>query len=373
MEIKGITVGDIHLGAEHSQRIYNELNEIFLNDLRENDYHYCILTGDLFDKKLSVNEYVTVLVVSFINDLMKIAADKHIKVRVIRGTKTHDLDQLNILSHYAGDPKYDFKIISTVQTEELFPDFHVLYIPEEYVENQFEYYKDYKTPNKYDMIFGHGTWSFQAFVDQKEKSDAAKILSAPILVEEEWLKTLKPGGKVIFGHIHERSVDKSGRIYYPGSFSAWEFGNRSLKGYAHVHTNNGRSEVSLINNMMCPQFFVCNIDAKEKSFDDIHSIIDAEINNPDDWYLFKIVDLNHDVQNLLRKAYSGRHVKFDFKMTQSLMSAIEADQKEFTDKYAYILKEKTSVEAMVKRFLHEERGIDLDIDFITKALSEVQK
>ena len=87
---------------------------------------------------------------------------------MIQGTKSHDLNQLQIFKHYEDDEDLDFRIIETVQDEEIL-GLKVLYVPEEYPENSDEYYSAYKQ-NKYNIMFAHTTFDFVAQPGQIEIS-----------------------------------------------------------------------------------------------------------------------------------------------------------------------------------------------------------
>ncbi len=63
---------------------------------------------------------------------------------------------LKWFSLLSNESKADISVIYKVSTEELFDNFNVLYLPEEYIDSYDDYYGEYFIPNKYDMIFGHG-------------------------------------------------------------------------------------------------------------------------------------------------------------------------------------------------------------------------
>ena len=51
----------------------------------------------------------------------------------------------------------DIKVIKYASDEELLPNLHILYLPEEHILDKNEYYKEYfKEDKKYDYVFGHG-------------------------------------------------------------------------------------------------------------------------------------------------------------------------------------------------------------------------
>ena len=168
MIIKGVSINDIHFGIRDSKRVYEEL-QIVKDFLNNNEVDMLTLNGDYFDCKLSVGDPATFYAVAFFDELIKIVREKKIIFRVLQGTKSHDLNQLQIFKHYEEDLSLDFRIIETAESEELFDgQFKVLYIPEEYPENCDEYYSEYKK-EKYNILFMHGTWDFVAMPGQIER------------------------------------------------------------------------------------------------------------------------------------------------------------------------------------------------------------
>ena len=373
VNIKGLVIGDIHFGIDESERLYEELNKLVIQDIRDNDYNYIILNGDTFDKKITLNEHAAVLAITFMSTMMEISAQKKTKVRILQGTKTHDLNQIQIFAHYSRDPKYNFDIITKVKEEELFDGFNVLYIPEESLENQFEYYKSYKTPERYDMIFGHGTWSFKAFSNQIEVSNDNKVSSSPVLIEDEWIPTLKKNGKIIFGHIHEKNIHSSQRIIYPGSFTTWTHGYGNLKGYVRVIHTEEETRVIFANNTLTPTYETVHINASDMTVDELLEIIESK-KTIADRISFKISNIEKEFSKVILRNYEKeKRLSFSFEISNTLLESqkMSEEMDEFVKKYSYILQNKISVEEMVQRFMKEDMNIDIQLDFIKECLKEV--
>ena len=154
----GMIVADLHIGAINPSIQYNEFKSIFLDRIEDIKPDYIIFLGDYFDHKASLNDELSYYSFYIFDELISRIKENNLstKIRFVYGTESHEWDQYNIIN-IANKRGLDVSIIHTVTEEELFPDFNILYIPEEHIYNKSEYYKDYlNNTKKYDYIFGHG-------------------------------------------------------------------------------------------------------------------------------------------------------------------------------------------------------------------------
>jgi DNA repair exonuclease SbcCD nuclease subunit len=194
-----ISISDIHFGDGDPVKLYEELDTEFFVYVKRiaKDLDLITMAGDLFHRKLSMNEISSKLVLKFVDKLLEICYENDIKLRFIKGTTTHDFNQLDNFKHH--ELNFDFRIINTVECEEIFPDVYALYIPEEYMENPEEYYSEYLPPAdgaKYDIIVGHGTFDFVAFENQQQESERP-IKNAPVFKYKDFDEYAY--GPVVFG------------------------------------------------------------------------------------------------------------------------------------------------------------------------------
>ena len=221
-DYKGVYIADIHFGSKlPSKTLYEHLEEKFISYLCENvkEIDYIVIAGDTLDSKVSLNGDDGKYAIMFFNFLDNFSYSEHIPVYVLKGTKTHDYNQLDSFFDKTLVNPY-FHIINTVTVEEILPNFNVLFLPEEYMEDQDAYYKEYKKKsNTYDMIIGHGTWDVFAFENQITESER-NIKGSPVFKYKEWENRVH--GNIIFGHINVHNVHK--KLIYPGSFYRWCFG-----------------------------------------------------------------------------------------------------------------------------------------------------
>lgn len=244
----GAIIADIHAGAFDGKILYDELMKGFIKYIKSiQPLDFVIIAGDLFDTKISLNSDHTKYIFSFLKSLMTICVEKNTKLRIIKGTESHDNQQLQVLNYLTGS-NCDIRIISHVESEQLFEDMKVLYIPEEYMKDKDEFYKDYMDDN-YDMIFGHGLVDEVAFCAKKQESEVT-MSKAPIFQTKKLLSICK--GPIFFGHIH-KPQNIQDRMFYVGSYSRWVFGEEEPKGFMSVvyTPETGAFETEFIKNKHC--------------------------------------------------------------------------------------------------------------------------
>lgn len=218
-----LVVGDIHFGYYPPELLYKEF-QLILHTIEDNAIDCVVIAGDYYDTKLSMASAHSVYSVKAFSDLIKSCEEKGIKVRQIKGTNSHDPEnQLKNLAQIANSSRCDYKLILTVDEEEIFPGMNVLYIPEEYMEDSKEYYKEYFN-KKYQLIFGHGMFEETNF-STKQHTGMKKY---PIFNSKEMEKICE--GPIVFGHIHTAQRIRD-RIQYTGSLVRSRFGEEEAKGF----------------------------------------------------------------------------------------------------------------------------------------------
>ena len=218
-----LVVGDIHFGYYPPELLYKEF-QLILHTIEDNAIDCVVIAGDYYDTKLSMASAHSVYSVKAFSDLIKSCEEKGIKVRQIKGTNSHDPEnQLKNLAQIANSSRCDYKLILTVDEEELFPGMNVLYIPEEYMEDSKEYYKEYFN-KKYQLVFGHGMFEETNF-STKQHTGMKKY---PIFNSKEMEEICE--GPIVFGHIHTAQRIRD-RIQYTGSLVRSRFGEEEAKGF----------------------------------------------------------------------------------------------------------------------------------------------
>jgi DNA repair exonuclease SbcCD nuclease subunit len=373
MNYKGLIISDIHIGSIKAKKLKEELYKGFIKYLQEKDnINYIVITGDLFDTKLSMNSEHAKLVFSFIRDLINICTERNIKLRIIKGTEYHDNNQLDLLLSIKHD-ECNMRIINTVTEEELFTGYNVLYIPEEYLTDKDEYYKEYFTkPNGYyNMIFGHGMINEVAFIASVQES-ALTMSRAPIFKSEDLLRI--SSGLCFFGHIHTHQVIKD-RIVYVGSYSRYSFGETEPKGF--ILTDG--IEFELIENKEADTYntHILNVynDFDKTNIDDINKMI--EDSSCDNLRLIFNIDESHEnskyISDILKDVFGKlKNVKIIIK--NNVINGLkkkESDEriKNLMIKYDFIFDKGMSMEEKLVKFIKLKYDVVISIDHIYEYLN----
>ena len=241
MKYRGLFLADIHIGAMNYEDTYDGIMYLksLLQDLtKDGRLDFIVIGGDFFHKQLYAND----LYIKYAQKLMLFFLASAKKIRVVYGTSSHDSKQYGIFDTMTTDfPEifdglsYDFKVIEEVSDEWLFEDMHVLYVPEEYLFDKDDHYKEaFKEVDVYDYIFGHGIIS-EAFPYIKPKKNDHERRHAPAFTAEELLEYCK--GDVLFGHYHIHSEYLGGSVSYVGSTFRWIYGEEEDKGCFYLEFN----------------------------------------------------------------------------------------------------------------------------------------
>jgi hypothetical protein len=235
-EIKIVHIADTHAGAFGHERFEAELDAAFFAWLEANDFDAVVHGGDLFDRRLDLNSGDAKAAIRTAFRIAQACQRRGVPFRILKGTLTHDYDQLaNLLPFETEFPC--FRVVQTTSAEELLPGFRVLYMPEVYPTDYADHYSQFLyAPAEegewgedvvYDAIFGHGQIDVAAgwgAVIEGERHYGG----TPTHEAERLLQHCR--GPVQFGHVHNRFRYKK-RLGYSGSFSRWCQGEEGKKGF----------------------------------------------------------------------------------------------------------------------------------------------
>ena len=252
MLYKLLVIGDIHFGYYPAELLYKEFKLVINNITKDIDVVF--IAGDYFDTKLSLSSKHSIYAIKTFCDILDKCEQTNTKLRMIRGTASHDPEnQLVNLSSIAKSSKVDFKLYLTVGEEELFPDFNVLYVPEEYMENKDEYYKEFFN-KKYQCIIGHGMFEETNYVTNKTLNMKKYPVFNSAFIEKIC------DGPIIFGHIHKSQKIRN-RIMYTGSFTRSRYGEEEDKGFiiSTYETENNSTDFKFIVNDKATKFDTVSI------------------------------------------------------------------------------------------------------------------
>lgn len=231
MRYRFITLADIHWGAMDSTYTYKNLQLVleFIRKMKDR-LDFVVIAGDYFDYRIQLNSKTALYAVQWFDELMRTCRESGVKkVRVFKGTREHDNDQLEVFRPTYEDESGYFRLYNITTVEQLFEDLRVVFCPDENVnlEEYRELYWDRFVPNP-DIGFFHG--NFDSILPKIEFDRIQEHHLPTIIYEyERYARLIK--GPLISGHWHIGQESKS--LYYVGSYDRWIFGEEEPKGFIY--------------------------------------------------------------------------------------------------------------------------------------------
>lgn len=380
-KITGIVLADIHFGVIDAVKLYKELSGIVTEFLRSKEsLDVIFIAGDFFDHILYLNEAHAKYASMFMDDLLREAKRLGAKMRLIYGTESHECDQYSIFTSKFLNSPIDVRVIKTVEEEELFDNYDVLYLPEEYIYNKHDYYSKYLTgENYYRLIIGHGviqelmsTVSFHI----KKATKTSKRAKVPVFTSEELMDSC--GAHIYFGHYHVNSeiggINSS--ISYVGSFTRWQFGEERSKGFYYFEDHWGNDfESEFIENTLADTYTTITYGYDNPAFSSDNNLTDelSKIEKLDSQYdhLRVLFNLPEDYQNaeatatMIRDRFkNNKSIKVD--ITNGYVDKSKKINKEYLNeslkKYGMIFDKNLPVEEKAHQFIQKkfEQNIPAD-------------
>lgn len=375
MLYKLLVIGDIHFGYYPAELLYKEF-ELVINNITK-DIDAVFIAGDYFDTKLSLSSKHSLYAIKTFCDILDKCEQTNTKLRMIRGTASHDPEnQLVNLSSIAKSSKVDFKLYLTVGEEELFPDFNVLYVPEEYMENKDEYYKEFFN-KKYQCIIGHGMFEETNFVTNKTLNMKKYPVFNSTFIEKIC------DGPIIFGHIHKSQKIRN-RIMYTGSFTRSRYGEEEDKGFiiATYETENNSTDFKFIINDKATKFDTVLILDTSEIFslllnEQIQFIKEMISTYKKDKLRIKInIPKNYDNTKVFIDSVTtvfGNMENVDIVIMDNTKEETKQKTKEIVDKlmlkYNFIFDKSISYEEKIQQFIYNKKGEKIDLENIRKIIN----
>lgn len=376
-----VGIADIHFGAFDAETLYTELHECFIKQLKKLDsIDLIVISGDLFHNKLSFNSSSAKYSIEFFKELNEICIEKNAKLRVVKGTHSHDNNQLDTISLYVNN--IDYKLFNKVDTETFEDGTTILYLPEEYIENMDEYYADYFNKT-YDIICGHGMIDTVSFLGMTQESETT-MSKCPIFKSDKLVEICK--GPIIFGHIHKHQVIKK-RIFYTGSFSRWSFGEEEDKGFAlfRYNPNNGDLSFDFIKNTLIRTYHTIELTVAEEMakmdvYNQIDTILDVVKRCHSDFIRVKLI-LPSFIENskLLTDLITETFAKFK-KVTLQVINLSNLSKDEQTkqkvnfllEKYGFLFENSISFAEKISKFIKIKYNKNISLEEIEERIGELK-
>lgn len=247
--LKFCLLTDLHIGHPRlsPQHLYNNLVKYLYPQLNA-DIDILFIGGDFFHTLLFFDSVIGYMASYVINELIQLSIRYDFKIRIVRGTYSHDRDQLKMFLAIKTDSSDRVKLYDTVSIEYISKlDLHILYIPDDLPttdgiglikkclrDNQLD---------KVDVILGHGCFDHMLPIHMPHQP--------PNTYTYDMFKDMV-NGCIMFGHIHTSSLNRN--IIGGGSFDRMTHGEEESKGFYTIEYNKN-------DRIPCKYNFHCNKDA----------------------------------------------------------------------------------------------------------------
>lgn len=358
--IKVAAISDIHIGAQHANVLKEQLENYFLNVLENEKPDLVVICGDLIDHKLSFNSTDSKLAIDLIEEL-----SKKYPVRLLKGTRTHDLDQLNNFIYLENKEGVNFKLYNKMISEEI-AGYKFLFMPEEYMEDYFEHYSDLLS-DTYDIGFFHGTWNFAGYTNQLQESERP-IKHAPLFKVKELTNVAR---MFVGGHIHTSQQYEN--VLYTGSFSRWCMGEEEDKGFYILEIDDNEINKTFYVNNLARKYVTLDVNQlianEEMTLDQKINYIEEAKKNKDIYKLrIKFDSDGNDVDTTFIKDYFSKDSNVKVSVTNTTKEMENREEEKLTDEYSFIFKREYDMPTMISMYLKKHDDVDLDPKVIEELL-----
>ena len=387
MKYNIVTIADIHRGAidpeihnDHLEFIFAFLDEFTKDDVID----MIVIIGDYWDSNMSMNSSPAISGVSWLHMLKDKAIDIGVKIfRIVKGTKEHDNDQLEVFRPLEDIDGF-FKIFNTTTTEESLQDLQCIYCPDETMNNE-----DYKETYINEMLSGnrigffHG--SFDVVLPEILLQTTAQSQKNVVYEYALWESLID--GPLLAGHWHDGKTYE--HLSYNGSTDRWRFNEDEPKGFGFTQYDTETSEYfyQKIENILSPVYltYECytNLCETMEAYQPLIKAIDTQLNKYSDGYrklkIRIIVYIVNDNPNNDTYITSLRHyymnekrviLKIKNKLKDKKKKDEVAQNKDDDIMYGFVSDKNKSYAEILQEFILKKKGVAIPLDFIEAKINK---
>lgn len=354
-----VSIADIHIGIKHisADELKSQLKTHFIKVLKQMKYLDGIfILGDILHTIVSLNSDYSELYFWLIDQIYKIAKKRSSVVIILRGTKSHDNDQLASIRPYVNnDDGVDFRIYETIEETTIWGDYKVLILPDVKVKKNEEVERYLTKAKKYDLILGHGLIDSMKFFVQESENMPVKTYEYKV---GDLVASCK--GPVLFGHIHQ--YQRHSNFWYVGPFTLLERGGIDAGFVVCGIYDKDRSKFR-VEHYLNPdsasyhEFKVSKHLIDNYPIDEIIEALDSLIADakPNDLITLRIVrgderDSADKVLMLESRYRNDRRISIVKKVKTAQEEETEKKQEERKEKYAYVMDGTLELSAILHKY-----------------------
>lgn len=385
-----IVISDLHWGVKDEDMMTEQYT--FILDFIENyPVDLIVIAGDYFDFKLNLDSDRTVRALDWFDELFHVAQDNNVKkIRMLRGTLSHDAYQMNAFKRYEEDDEF-FRIYETCTSEETLPGLRCVYCPDE-IMNTKDYiftYMDQLFSNN-QVGFFHGSFDVVLQEDYDlnrllKKDDDMTVINSitfPFSLFKKIVDYVWVGG-----HWHDgESYDN---VYYSGSVTRWRHNEDNPKGFGFLRVDLESQSYfyTKIENTIAPKYLTYELhsdDLNDSSDNIVHHLIDeieTQINffiKNDEIYDIRVMiyetekTVSSDTAiHLLREHFASvPHVSVRVK---SKAKQKKKDKTENTVDLSFARNESIDLSKRIQEFILKTKGEEIPLEYIEQKINKYKK
>lgn len=400
MKYNILIISDLHWGVMEEDRM--EIQYCFILEFIDGIYSrvdkgnlekidLIVVAGDYFDSQLNLNSRRAIKALDWFDTLYSKANAYNIPIRMIRGTLSHDADQMDVFRKY----EHNLKIFTKCTSEETLPGLRCVYCPDEVMDTR-DYILEYMDEILADNSVGFFHGSFDTVI--KQDIDVTQLLT------EEPEELMKLVTSVTFpmnyfqravrycwvgGHWHDGNTYAN--VYYTGSPTRWIHGENESKGFGFlsVDTDSDRYFYKKIVNPIAPQFNTFNWypeDIEEgymiNNASALMDLIDAKVMEYETMNVeYNIRIMIYDEENrrtctntcieTFKDHYlKNKHVVIRIKSRDKGKKKKQKPVEETVKDYSFIHDKNVSVADQIREFIKVKMGVDIPIDYIEEKIKK---
>lgn len=384
--IDALVIGDFHWDALDAMKQYIETEWIleFIKNVQHLDL--VVIAGDYFDCKILLNSKSSIYAIRWMSEMQKICKRKNIKVRIIRGTSSHDNNQLDAFNGFELENSDQFRIIRECTSEETFPGFRCIYCPDETIPTKeyMERYHDIFFNGIYNAMFFHGSFDVVVPNIALQESEASGLNN--VIFKYDFFEDICR--VMIGGHWHDG--DCHGHMYYTRSLNRWAFNEDRPKGciYLNYNTDDDSYQVQRIENPFTDQYITFLVNTRiYHGMSDYHALIediDEKLRKDENKTLrirIKILIEDEKIENdnginaLKHRYMNEKRVKIVTKNAMKEKKKKEDRKKNdlIKSEFAFVRDKNKTPSQIIQEFILHQKGKTIPIDVIEKYVNTILK
>lgn len=312
-----VNISDIHISRKDPYDYYREELSLILEWITKNSLDILTIAGETFDTIYRMDESQPRVALDFFTQLCKLAEIKMFRIAVVKGTATHEGNQLETLKFL--EAEYPIKFYTSIAMVN-YGGLKIRFVPDIAYDNYDEFLREFTRYGDSDINIIHGLVE-GALPVVKEVSDrkAEIIIKIKDIVDTTKLFT-------VMGHVHERKRVHP-NIWYTGSFSTSSF--KDSGSFEHgfdiidIDMKTGTYHVSFFKNNNCDRYITYDITemAFYRSFNEIRAYMltlkKGKALNDKIRITCDVTNLNSDRLHILHdiKSQFGKEFRMDFNTT----------------------------------------------------------